>query len=66
MPQRQWTATAVSPWEVQSMRALLLSMLLLVTVLLVYSAVAEGEDGMRSQTNKAGASISDYIRGMSP
>ncbi|GBG11824.1 hypothetical protein PAT3040_06672 [Paenibacillus agaridevorans] len=48
------------------MRALLLSMLLLVTVLLVYSAVAEGEDGMRSQTNEAGASISDYIRGMSP
>lgn len=48
------------------MRALLVCMLLLVTVMMIYSAVAMGEDGMRSQTNEAGASVSDYIRGMSP
>ncbi|MDQ6422836.1 hypothetical protein RB620_25750 [Paenibacillus sp. LHD-117] len=48
------------------MRALLMSMLLLLTVLLIYTAVAEGEGGMKRQTNEAGASISDYIKGMSP
>ncbi|MDF2836565.1 MAG: hypothetical protein K0Q63_2205 [Paenibacillus sp.] len=48
------------------MRALLVCMLLLVTVMIVYSAVALGEDGMRARTDEAGASVGDYIRGMSP
>jgi hypothetical protein len=48
------------------LRSLLISMLLLVTVVLIYSAVAEGEDGMKSTTDEAGYSIGDYIRGMSP
>jgi hypothetical protein len=41
-------------------------MLLLVTVMIVYWAFALGEDGLRSRTDEAGASVSGYIRGMSP
>jgi hypothetical protein len=41
-------------------------MLLLVTVMIVYSAFALGKDGLRSHTDEAGASVSGYIRGMSP
>lgn len=48
------------------MRALLVCMLLLVTVMLVYSSVVLGENGMRSRTDDAGDSIGDYVRGMSP
>lgn len=48
------------------MRALLVCMLLLVTVMIVYSSVALGEDGIRMQTDEAGAAVGDYIRGMSP
>ena len=48
------------------MRALLVSMLLLVTALLIYAAAAEGESGIKSRNNEAGSSVSQYIRGMSP
>lgn len=48
------------------MRGILISMLLLITVLLLYQFVAEGETGMNNQTERAGGAISDHIRGMSP
>jgi hypothetical protein len=48
------------------MRGILISMLLLVTVILLYHAVAEGDEGMKQQMDGAGSSISGHIRGMSP
>ncbi|WP_179090196.1 hypothetical protein MHI37_06155 [Paenibacillus sp. FSL H8-0548] len=48
------------------MRGILVSMLLLVTVILLYQAVAEGDEGMKKQIDGAGSSISSHIRGMSP
>lgn len=48
------------------MRAMLTAMLLLVAILLVYSATVAGEDGMKSRSREAGSSVGDYIRGMSP
>jgi hypothetical protein len=48
------------------MRAILISTLLLITAVLVYTAIAEGDSGMKSQVNGAGEAISDHIRQMSP
>ncbi|MCA0756775.1 hypothetical protein KP806_17090 [Paenibacillus sp. N4] len=48
------------------MRAILTAMLLLITVIVIYGSVAEGEDGMKRQINGAGGSVSTHIRGMSP
>lgn len=47
------------------MRGILVSMLL-VTVLILYQAVAEGDGGMKRQLDGAGGSVSSHIRGMSP
>ncbi|WP_155971868.1 hypothetical protein [Paenibacillus sp. Soil522] len=48
------------------MRGILVSMLLLVTVIILYQAVAEGDGGMKRQLDGAGGSVSSHIRGMSP
>ncbi|WP_157265781.1 MULTISPECIES: hypothetical protein [Bacillales] len=48
------------------MRGILVSMLLLITVILLYQSVAEGDGGMKQQIDGAGGSISDHIRGIDP
>jgi hypothetical protein len=48
------------------MRGILISMLLLVTVILLYQAVAEGDEGMKKQLDGAGSAIGNHIRGTSP
>ncbi|MCR2803340.1 hypothetical protein [Paenibacillus soyae] len=48
------------------MRAILTSMLLIVTVVLIYTTVADGEDGLKSGINRSGSAMSDYVKGMSP
>ncbi|NIK80513.1 hypothetical protein FHS15_005703 [Paenibacillus castaneae] len=48
------------------MRGILVSMLLLITVLLLYQAIAEGGTGMKHNIHEAGVSVSGHIRGMSP
>lgn len=48
------------------MRNILISMLLLVTVIILYQAVAEGDGGMKRQLDGAGGSVGSHIRGMSP
>lgn len=48
------------------MRGILVSMLLLITVVLMVQAIAEGETGMKQQIHGAGGAVSSHIRGMSP
>ncbi|MBH5320154.1 hypothetical protein I6N90_20320 [Paenibacillus sp. GSMTC-2017] len=48
------------------MRAILTSMLLIIAVILIYTSVAEGDDGMKNQINKVGGTMGEYIEGMSP
>lgn len=48
------------------MRAILISLLLIITAVLVYAAVAEGDNGMKSGLNRTGGAMSEYIKGMSP
>lgn len=48
------------------MRAILTSVLLIITVILIYTAVAEGEGGLKSGINRTGGAMSDYLKGMSP
>ncbi|WP_156889522.1 hypothetical protein [Paenibacillus harenae] len=48
------------------MRSILITLLLLVTVILLYLEIAEGDTGMNRQVNEAGRAVSDHIRSMSP
>lgn len=48
------------------MRAILITTLLLISVVLIYTAVASGDTGMKRQITGAGGAISDHIRQMSP
>jgi hypothetical protein len=48
------------------MRGILVSLLLIITVIILYHAVAEGDGGMKQQIEGAGSSISSHIRGISP
>ncbi|MCM3631025.1 hypothetical protein M3194_27230 [Paenibacillus glycanilyticus] len=48
------------------MRSLLISMLLLVTVILLYTGITGGEGGTKRQVERSGAAIGAYIRQMSP
>lgn len=41
-------------------------MLLLITVIILYQAVAGGDAGIKQQIDGAGGSVSDRIRGISP
>lgn len=48
------------------MRSLLLSMLLIVTVIAIYTAIAEGDDGMKQRIYDSEEAVASYIRRMSP
>ncbi|MWC30681.1 hypothetical protein [Paenibacillus sp. MMS18-CY102] len=48
------------------MRALLMAVLLLVTVILIYDEVAGGKDGTKEQLEESGEHIGGSIRRMSP
>lgn len=48
------------------MRTILVTLLLLITAVVIYAAVAEGEGGMNRQVQRTGGVMSDYIRKMSP
>ncbi|CAM3324161.1 MULTISPECIES: hypothetical protein [Paenibacillus] len=48
------------------MRSLLISMLLLVTVILLYTGITGGDDGTKRQVERSGSAIGAYIRQMSP
>ena len=48
------------------MRGILVSVLLLVVAMLIYQAVAEGDEGMKQQIGGAGSSMGSHIRGISP
>lgn len=48
------------------MRSLLITMLLLITVLVLYEGVAEGDEGLNGRLKEAGESVHSYVQGMSP
>ncbi|WP_341279282.1 hypothetical protein [Paenibacillus sp. FSL H8-0537] len=48
------------------MRSLLAAILLLVTMVMIYSGIAEGDQGMNKQLERSGDATSSYIRTMSP
>ncbi len=50
----------------KAMRTLLAAILLLVTIVMIYSGVAEGDQGMKKQLERSGDATSSYIRNMSP
>jgi len=52
--------------EVRRLRSLLITMLLLITVVVVYQAVVEGTGGMKAHIAGAGKSMSEHIRSMDP
>lgn len=48
------------------MRSLLITVLLLITVVILYNNVAEGDGGMKQQINRSGDAVGSYVRQMSP
>lgn len=50
----------------KAMRSLLAAILLLVTIVMIYSGAAEGDQGMKKQLERSGDATSSYIRTMSP
>ncbi|MBD3921408.1 hypothetical protein H8B09_21745 [Paenibacillus sp. PR3] len=48
------------------MRAILMTVLLLLTVILIYEQVVKGEDGTNNQLEQSGSHIRDSIQRMSP
>ncbi|BBH24649.1 hypothetical protein Back11_59940 [Paenibacillus baekrokdamisoli] len=48
------------------MRALLMSLLLIIMVVLIYTNVTGGEQGTKAQLKQSGQHMSDNIRRMSP
>ncbi|MFD0588790.1 hypothetical protein ACFQZE_12385 [Paenibacillus sp. GCM10027627] len=48
------------------LRAIFMSLLLLITAVLIYTSAAEGETGLKAGLNRAGGNMADYIEGMSP
>ncbi|MFD0962002.1 hypothetical protein [Paenibacillus chungangensis] len=48
------------------MRSLLISLLLIITVVIVFTAVVEGDEGMKRQLHKSGDAMGEYIRGTNP
>ena len=48
------------------MRALLMTVVLIVAVVVIYSNVTDGEDGTKAQLGRAGSRMSDSIGRMSP
>ncbi|WP_165867438.1 hypothetical protein [Paenibacillus pinisoli] len=48
------------------MRAILMTLLLIITAVVVYTAVAEGEGGLNESVSRSGVVMREYIKGMSP
>lgn len=48
------------------MRSILMTLLLIVTAILVYTAVAEGDEGLNESVSRTGGAMGEYIKGMSP
>ena len=48
------------------MRALLMSVLLIIVVVMIYTSVTGGEQGTKAQLDRVGSHMSDSIRRMSP
>ncbi|QJD84323.1 hypothetical protein [Cohnella herbarum] len=48
------------------MRQLLMTMLLIVTVALLYSSIAQGDGGTREQIETSGGRMADHISRISP
>ncbi|NBD24368.1 hypothetical protein [Paenibacillus glycinis] len=48
------------------MRSLLMTLLLIIVAIMVYSEVTGGDDGMNRQLERSGGHMSDGIRRMSP
>lgn len=48
------------------MRAILISVLLIIVAIAVYNATIGGEGGMKSQLNQSGNTMNERIRQMSP
>lgn len=48
------------------MRAILMTILLLLTVIFIYEQVVEGEGGTNKQLERSGSHIRDSIQRMSP
>ncbi|WP_282570410.1 hypothetical protein [Paenibacillus sp. L3-i20] len=40
--------------------------MLIITAVLIYTSVAEGENGMKRQVKRSGGAMGEYIKGMSP
>ncbi|WP_338552805.1 hypothetical protein [Paenibacillus sp. KS-LC4] len=58
---------ACSGWNGgMTMRSLLAAILLLITIVMLYSGIAEGDQGMNKQLERSGHATSSYIRTMSP
>ncbi|MFX3632672.1 MAG: hypothetical protein ACE3L7_18355 [Candidatus Pristimantibacillus sp.] len=48
------------------MRSILISVLLLVAVIILYTNIANGDGGMKHQIKSSGEAVGSYIRQMSP
>lgn len=48
------------------MRSILISVLLLVTIIILYMNITDGDGGMKDQINESGEAVGNYIRRMSP
>ncbi|WP_182914346.1 hypothetical protein [Paenibacillus sp. 1011MAR3C5] len=48
------------------MRAILMTLLLIITAVVVYTSVAEGDDGLNEGVGRTGGAMGEYIKGMSP
>ncbi|MFF2890458.1 hypothetical protein [Paenibacillus sp. NPDC057967] len=48
------------------MRAILMTLLLIITAVVVYTAVAEGDDGLNKGVSRTGDAMGEYLKGMSP
>jgi len=48
------------------MRQLLMSMLLIVTVVMIYTSISQGEEGMQGQVTASGGRMADQISRINP
>lgn len=48
------------------MRSMLITLMLIITVVLVYAAAAEGDGGLKNGVSRSGGAMSQHIREMSP
>jgi len=48
------------------MRAILMTILLIITAVVVYTSVAEGDDGLNEGVSRTGGAMGQYMKEMSP